>query len=439
MSAVRYGFGPAGLWLAATLVTAASSPAAPPDPLLAARYFREADSLCAADSGRLWGRPLGGPLLFVDRPTRAAVGSRVDSGGVLTPNGDVYLGTLPASVVPANTAIDWGGVRWTMLCWPLPADSTSRRILLAHEMWHRVQESLGFPASNPDNPQLDQAGPRLWLRLEWRALARALESEGAERRAAVGDALLFRAYRRSLAPGSADTERSLEMNEGLAEYTGIALGAGDAAAARARAVEKLRSAEGEKSYVRSFAYASGPAYGLLLDAADPAWRTGLTPEQDLGLRLGAATGITLPDSGLREAARPRAASYGGEPLAVEEWNREIEMEKRQAELRVRYVDGPILLLPLRDARIGFDPNEIQPLGSFGAIYHDFTAADDWGVLTAPGGALLAKDWSNVWVPSPADSARAGRIRGDGWTLELKDGWRLEPGIRRGDLVLQRAR
>jgi hypothetical protein len=148
-------------------------------------------------------------------------------------------------------------------------------------------------------------------------------------------------------------------------------------------------------------------------------------------------GIALPDSGVREEARRRAAPYGGEPLSVEEWQRGIEMEKRQAALRVRYVDGPILLLPLKNPRIGFDPNEVQPLGTFGTIYRGFTAADDWGVLTAPGGALLAKDWSNVWVPSPSDSARTGKIEGDGWSLALKAGWRLSPGIRRGDFVLQR--
>lgn len=430
---------PAALSLTIVFAAAAPGHASSIDPALAGRYFHEADSLCAADAGRLWGRPLDGPLLFVDRATRTAVANYPDSAWVLAPRGDVYVGTLPASVIPANNALDWGGVHWTMLLWPLPPDSTSRRILLAHELWHHVQGDLGFPMTNPANAHLDSPEPRLWLRLEWRSLAKALGSEGAERRAAVGDALLFRAYRRAVAPGSAESERLLEMHEGLAEYTGVVLGTGDAAAARARAAERLESAEREDSYVRSFAYASGPAYGLLLDAVQPGWRKGLTPARDLGALLGSAMGVALPDSGLREEARRSAAPYGGEPLAIEEWNRGIETEKRQAALRVRYVDGPILLLPLRNARVGFDPNQVQPLGTFGTLYRDFTAADEWGVLTAPGGALLAKDGSNVWVPSPADSARTGKIEGDGWTLDLEDGWRLLPGVRRGDLVLQKTR
>jgi hypothetical protein len=429
-----------GLALGAALWCTPASRAAPVpaiDPSLAARYFAEADSLCAADGGRLWGRPLGGPLLFIDRGTHRAVASRADTAGVLTPADGVYAGTLPAGVIPANNALRWGGVHWTMLVWPLPADSTARRVLLVHELWHHVQDDLGFPATSPDNSHLDTPESRLWLRLEWRALAKALRTEGAARRAAIADALVFRAYRRSLAPGSAESERALEMHEGLAEYTGFAVGIGDPAAARARAAEKLAAEEQDRSFVRSFAYASGPAYGLLLDETAPDWRKGLTPTRDLGGLLGRAIGFAPPDSGLREEARHRWVPYGGEPLALEEWNRGVEMEKRQAELRVRFVDGPILLLPLGNARYGFDPNNVQPLGTFGTIYSGFTATGDWGVLSAPGGALLAKDWSTAWVPSPADSARTGTIHGDGWTLDLSPGWHLEPGIRRGDFVLQK--
>jgi hypothetical protein len=418
---------------------AAASRAGPAtiDPSLAARYFAEADSLGAADGGRLWGRPLGGPLLFIDRATHQAVASGADTAGVLAPVDGVFAGTLPATVIPANNALRWGGVHWTMLVWPLPVDFTARRVLFAHELWHHVQDDLGFPATSPDNSHLDTPESRLWLRLEWRALAKALRSEGAARRAAIADALVFRAYRRSLAPGSAESERALEMHEGLAEYTGFAVGIGDPAGARARAAEKLAAEEEDKSYVRSFAYASGPAYGLLLDEMAPGWRKGLTPAKDLGRLLGRAIGFAPPDSGLREEARRRWTPYGGEPLALEEWNRGVEMEKRQAELRVRFVDGPILLLPLRNARFGFDPNDVQPLGTFGTIYYGFTATDEWGVLSAPGGALLAKDWSTAWVPSAADSARTGTIHGDGWTLDLRPGWHLEPGTRRGDFVLQK--
>ena len=56
------------------------------------------------------------------------------------------------------------------------------------------------------------------------------------------------------------------LNEGLAEDTGIALTTQPRDRA-ARAVEAIASGRRRASFVRSFAYASGPGYGALLDAA----------------------------------------------------------------------------------------------------------------------------------------------------------------------------
>jgi hypothetical protein len=57
-----------------------------------------------------------------------------------------------------------------------------------------------------------------------RALAEALSHDGDGRRAAIRDALDFRARRRALFPGAAEEEDALERNEGMAEYTGLVLG-----------------------------------------------------------------------------------------------------------------------------------------------------------------------------------------------------------------------
>jgi hypothetical protein len=54
------------------------------------------------------------------------------------------------------------------------------------------------------------------------------------------------------------------------------------------------------------------------------------------------------------------------------------------------------------------------------------------VLEVTGGALIKADWSAVVVPAPAS---AGVAAGDGWTLRLAPGWRLEPAERPDDLRL----
>jgi hypothetical protein len=70
---------------------------------------------------------------------------------------------------------------------------------------------------------LDAVDGRYWLRLEWRALARALRASGEPRALAVGDALAFRQARRMLYPDSVESERTAEISEGLAQYTGTVL------------------------------------------------------------------------------------------------------------------------------------------------------------------------------------------------------------------------
>jgi hypothetical protein len=64
-----------------------------------------------------------------------------------------------------------------------------------------------------------------------------------------------------------------------------------------------------------------------------------------------------------------------------------------------------------------------------------TLTDTWGMLTVTDGALLKGDWSEVRVVAPKD-VTTRLIKGDGWTLELKTGWSLQPGKRSEDYMLK---
>jgi hypothetical protein len=180
------------------------------DPQLASTYFHEASEICARDGGKLWGISLCGPMLFVAPATREVVADQADLEAGLTKNGDVFVGHLPTSTNIANTALDWAGVRWTMIIWPLPTDKALRDQLMMHELFHRIQDKIALPTSNPSNAHLNTLEGRIWLELEWRALTRALATNEGNRRTAVEDALVFSAYRRSLFPDAANEERELE-------------------------------------------------------------------------------------------------------------------------------------------------------------------------------------------------------------------------------------
>lgn len=399
----------------------------------AAGVVADVRAALARDGGKLWGVPLDGPLLFVERSTRQVLATDSDSAGVLHPAGAMFAGVLPASINVANTAFHWNGRLWSMIMWPLPTDTLRRRMLLIHELWHRVQGDLGLPPTGPANSHLDLPDGRLWLQLEWRALARALGRSGRERREAIADVLTFRAVRRNRFPGSASEESALERHEGLAEYTGIRLASESPGARAAQARAAIDRSASLASFVRSFAYVSGPAYGLLLDDSRPGWRRQLGGGVDLGDLLRAAHRLPAPDSSVA-AAEARAKRYGLDSLRAAENERERARQERLAVLRRRFIDGPTLRIPLRSPQLGFDPGGLQPLDSLGTVYTSLRITESWGILDAPEGGLIAPGWDAVTVPAPT-ATTGDTLRGPGWTLSLDPRWEMRASARPGVMQL----
>lgn len=401
-----------------------------PDPAEVRSIFREAAALAEAEGGRLWGRSLAGPLMVVDPKTRRVVATHGDEGRRLLPKDGLFAGTLPDSLSVANSAMDWGGRRWTILRWPMDSDPEGRRILLGHELFHRIQPELRLQPRDLPCPHLDTREGRLWLRLEMRALRAALRAPAGSRRPAMGDALAFRAQRRKRAGSEAAlAENSQEIAEGLAEYTGLRATLAPEKAL-ASAAEALERADKAPLYTRSFAYATGPAYALLLDEARPGWRKEVCLDSDLSRLLAEADPVLRAHS-----HEPPLSPYEGEILRAEEKAREGARLAHLAELRRRFDEAPLLRLPGLDLKLQFDPSrqeDVEGLGTFHPAPR-FSAA--WGVLEVTGGALLTPDWSQVRVPAPL-RPEARPLQGPGWSLKLNPGWTLIPGSRTGDWILK---
>ncbi len=159
----------------------------------AGAMFELAERLSATDGGELWGADLYGPMLFVDSKSRAIVANQADGEGLLRQSGKRWVGTMPEEIQLANTSLDWAGVRWTMVLWgALPGSIYEQGKLMMHECFHRLQPQLEFEAASPTNAHLDDEQGRAWLRLEMRTLAEAMIRDGAERKQAAIDALVFR-------------------------------------------------------------------------------------------------------------------------------------------------------------------------------------------------------------------------------------------------------
>ncbi|MFQ5637865.1 MAG: hypothetical protein ACE5IR_07690 [bacterium] len=110
-----------------------------------------------------------------------------------------------------------------MIIWPLPEDKYERASLIVHELFHRIQDKIGLPAKNPTNNHLDEKDGRILIQLEWQALKQALNETGEKQIEDIKSALIFRELRRKIYLNADSLERCLELNEGLAEYTGVKL------------------------------------------------------------------------------------------------------------------------------------------------------------------------------------------------------------------------
>lgn len=394
-------------------------------PQLARQWFDEATKLCERDAGRLWGVSLCGPMVIFDQRTRTRATSQPEPEG-------------PPPRFPgfADGPVMWGGTRW--FAFPLPllanSDADTRQQNMLHGLFHRIQPELGLMGGDSDgaNEHLDTLEGRVWMRLEWRALRRAIESSGSEQAQAIADALAFRRERRRLFPGAAENERREEIREGLASYTGIAAWANSPADAHRAAVAALAGGESQTSFVGNFEAASGPAYGVLLDDLMPEWRGRLRGgAPDLGDLLAAAT-KTTPTPDLAVAA----ARYDGAALRTTEEARDRAQQVRVAELRRRFVDGPVLTMPAAGSGTSDTTGSVGIQGIGTVLFRNFTLSAQWGRLNANNGVLRSADGNTLSVPVTG-APEGTTIHGDGWTATLNSGWVVRPTARPGSFTIVR--
>jgi hypothetical protein len=396
--------------------------AAQVDQQRAQEYFKDVQAVCDREGKRLWGLSLCGPMVIHDSRTQTVATSQ-----------PAPEGPRPR-LLGLNAPIQWGGVTWAAYMWDtlVTAPPLHAREILLHELFHGiVQLKLGLAASELLNEHLDVMDGRYWLRLECRALARALRESGAQRNTAVRDALAFRQARRMLYKGSAENERALEINEGVASYTGVAAAAESAAGAVTRAIEILTACEGDHSFVRTFAYWTGPAYGLLLDGGSPGWRQRIRGTDDFGALLAAALTVQPAADAAASASR-----YGGAEIRAAEEQRERGRQERLAELRRQFVDGPVLVI--RGGGGGmFSSMGAVVIPDIGTVFFGpFRFNTDSGMLEAEKGVLLESNGSVRRVPAPARRDDTTLI-GDGWTFTVKPGFLIREGPRRGDYEVVR--
>ncbi len=387
-------------------------------------YFKQIEEICARDSGKLWGKNLFGPIMFVERVTRRIVANQPDNEGLLKSKERVYTGLYPKELILSNAPEIYGGTQFAMV--PLPAEEDTFRIKTRaiHSLFHRFQENEGISASSFNVTNMDEKEARLWIKLEWKALRKAINTEGEERQLAIRDALIFRGSNRELYPNYSASENKFETYEGLATFTYTLLCTGSPEEYKARLFENLDRIYSMQSYARSYGFIHGALYASLLYDKGFDFKTITTDSFDLGNAVKELYKINLPAI-CRDVAGSLAVNYDIENINKEEEKRNADIKQSIENQLNIFTEKPVVFLELESPYFDFEPEDVHPLGTFGTLYNSMRVSDNWGKLTVDkGGCLVSTNLKFIRIPAKGFKADKNHISGDGWHLILNDNWEL---------------
>jgi len=384
--------------------------------------FNELNVALKKEKGQLWNHSLEGPLMFVNRETRTIIANESDNAGELIKRENLFVGKLPKNINIANTAIDWNGKRWTMVALPLPETKEERLNLLIHESYHRIQPTLGFESLNEiQSTHLDSKYGRIYLILELEALKKALSSNEPEIH--IKNALLFRQYRYQNFPEAKKAENSLEINEGLAEYTGSILSQRKESDLMKHYISKIDWFYTMPTFVRSFAYVTIPVYGYFMQKTNDSWNQQITRETNLTDFIYDFWGIKYQEL-TNEDILKLGEQYGIVSIIKNETQREVKKEELKRKYKKIFLSDSVVKIGLENMEIGFNPSNIMPLDSFGTVYPNLRITDNWGILEVDScGALMSPEWNKITISYP-ELTTDSLISGKGWRLKLNNSWKL---------------
>jgi len=153
-------------------------------------------------------------------------------------------------------------------------------------------------------------------------------------------------------------------------------------------------------------------------------------DSDLGQMLMAALDVTPVANAVGASER-----YGGAELRAAEQTRAEQRMARLRELRNRFVDGPVLVVPSGGGGT-FNAVGATPIPGAGTVYVlPYRQRGQWGTLDATNGVLVGDDGTRR-LPGPVRIDGAN-VTGEGWTVTVATGWIVRPGPRSGDYQIIR--
>jgi hypothetical protein len=395
-------------------------------PEKANQYFKKVEDACNRDNGKLWGKNLYGPVIFIDRNTRRIIANSPDNEGLLKEKDGIYSGIYPKEMIINNSAVTYGGKLFGMA--PLPAEEDEYRIVnrAIHGLFHRFQEMNGYTLSGYMTMNMDEEDARVWIKLEWKALRKALNSQGEEQDLAIRDALIFRGSNHEFYQKYVNDEIKFENFEGLATFTYTLLATATPEEFNKRLMENLDRIYAMQSYSRSYGSIHGALYATLLYCKGFDFTTIRSENIDLGELVRKAYNIELPEV-CRDVAGSLALNYDLETIRAEETKRESDIRERIHRMTSTFTEKPVVYLELESPYFDFELEDIHAMDTLGTLYNKLRVSDNWGKLTVEGGGcLVSNNFKFLRITAKGFKVDKSRFEGEGWILLLNNEWELVP-------------
>jgi len=400
----------------------------------ATEYFNSIDSICRNDNGKLWGVNIAGPVMFVDRPTRRIFASQPDKEGLLKMKDGVFQGIFPRERIIENAPVEYGGEIYAMI--PLPRQDDRYRIITqaVSALFRRYLKSKSFEPERYFIHNWDEKSSRVWLKLEYKALRKALESDYDQLTNYLRDAVIFRSARREQIKGSQADENRLEKYNGLSLFTSVVLCNESEEKASTRMTESLDFFYSFPSFSRSAGTILGAVYGYLLYRNGFDLKSILLNKSGLDSAVISYFRLEMPEIS-RDVAGSLAIVYDVDAIYKEEAGRMADIRERVRRQLSKFTEKPVLTLELESPNFDFEPEDIRPLDTLGTIYNALRVSDNWGKLTVEkGGCLLTNNLKTIRLGAKTLKESKNHIYGDGWQLILNGNWKV---VREDDNYLLR--
>lgn len=389
----------------------------------AKHYFAELEKACNLDNGRLWGENLYGPVVLIDVKTRKLYANTPDNRGLLKPKDGIFVGTYPKEEVITYVR-NLEGTLFAMA--PIPHKENEQLMVsrCIHGLFHCFQIRKNIDTPEYNNSHMSERTARLWLKMEWKALERAIRTNGNTRDQALRDALVFRSARREMYPGHIQDENHFESYEGLASFTYSYMTSENIEEYTAKVLKQCHDIYDFKSYTHSYGFVHGNLYACLLFEKGFDFSDIDTVNFDLGEKARQLYEISLPEI-CRDIAGSLAFNYDIDVVNSEEKVLEDLLREGLRKRTIPFTEKPVVLVELESPNFSFEEEDTDPVDTLGIIYQTIRVSDNWGKLAVDqGGCLVSANLKYLRVPAKNVASEKQHIMGDGWHIVLNNNWEM---------------